>query len=136
MVAGVAGGLGHYFNVNPLLYRVGFVVLTLLGGAGILIYLAAVLVMPEEGKEDSFAARVLRERSDRPWPLVGLALVAIAGAVLLSRATLWHAASLRLRSDGSAGLTRCVAVSSPASDSVGISVSRQRICASSGAGRR
>jgi phage shock protein C len=91
MLAGVCGGLARYFGIHPAFYRVGFVVLTLLGGAGILIYLAAVLVMPEEGKEDSFAARVLRERSDRPWPLVGLALVAIAGAVLLSRATLWHA---------------------------------------------
>ena len=91
MLAGVCGGLARYFGIHPAFYRAGFVVLTLLGGAGILIYLAAVLVIPEEGKEESFAARVLRERSDRPWPLVGLALVAIAGAVLLSRATLWHA---------------------------------------------
>src|SRR5437667_11817696 len=91
MVAGVCGGLARYFDIHPVFHRVGFVVLTLLGGAGILIYLAAALVMPDEGKEDSFAARVLRERSDRPWPLVGLALVAIAGAALLSRATLWHA---------------------------------------------
>jgi phage shock protein PspC (stress-responsive transcriptional regulator) len=91
MLAGVCGGLARYFGIHPAFYRVGFVVLTLLGGAGILIYLAAALVIPEEGKDESYAARVLRERSDRPWPLVGLALVAIAGAVLLSRATLWHA---------------------------------------------
>src|SRR3954452_21152338 len=88
MVAGVCGGLARYFDINPAFYRVGFVVLTLLGGAGILIYAAAALVIPDEGKTDSVAAAVLRDRRDRPWPLIGLALVGAAGAVLLSRASL------------------------------------------------
>jgi phage shock protein PspC (stress-responsive transcriptional regulator) len=89
MLAGVCGGLARYFDIHPAFYRVGFVVLTLLGGAGIVIYAAAALVMPEEGKEDSVASAALRNRRDRPWPLIGLALVAIAAATLLSRATLW-----------------------------------------------
>ena len=89
MVAGVCEGLARYFDLNPAFYRVGFVVLTLLGGAGILIYLAAVLVIPEEGKPDSIAAEALRGRRERPWPLIGVGLVAVAAAVLLSRATLW-----------------------------------------------
>src|SRR5438094_9073720 len=89
MVAGVCGGLARYFDVHPVFYRVGFVVLTLLGGAGILIYLAAALVIPDEGKEDSFATAALRTRRDRPWPLIGLALVGVALATLLSRATVW-----------------------------------------------
>ena len=89
MVAGVCGGLARYFDIHPAFYRVGFVVLTLLGGAGIVIYAAAALVMPDEGKEDSVATAALRNRRDRPWPLIGLALVAIAAATLLSRATLW-----------------------------------------------
>ena len=53
MLAGVCGGLGRYFDVNPLFYRVGFVVLTLLGGAGALIYGASLLVIPVEGEQDS-----------------------------------------------------------------------------------
>jgi len=89
MVAGVAGGLARYFDIHPAVYRVGFVVLTLLGGAGIVIYLALALVMPDEGKEDSVATAALRNRRERPWPLIGLALLAIAGAVVLSHATLW-----------------------------------------------
>jgi phage shock protein PspC (stress-responsive transcriptional regulator) len=89
MVAGVAGGLARYFDIHPAVYRVGFVVLTLLGGAGIIIYLALALVMPEEGSEDSYATAALRNRRERPWPLIGVALLAIAGAVLLSHATLW-----------------------------------------------
>ena len=88
-LAGVCGGLARYFDIHPAVYRVGFVVLTLLGGAGILIYLAAALVMPDEGQEDSFATAALRNRRDRPWPLIGLGLVAVALVTLLSRATLW-----------------------------------------------
>jgi phage shock protein PspC (stress-responsive transcriptional regulator) len=87
-VAGVSGGLAQYFEIHPAVFRVGFVVLTLLGGAGILIYAAAALVMPDEGKEDSVATAALRNRRDRPWPLIGLGLVGVAGAVLLSRVTL------------------------------------------------
>jgi phage shock protein PspC (stress-responsive transcriptional regulator) len=89
MLAGVCGGLARYFDINPAFYRIGFVVLTLIGGAGILVYAAAALVVPDEGDEDSIAASVLRDRRERPWPLVGLGLLAAAGAVLLSRATLW-----------------------------------------------
>ena len=74
MLAGVSGGLARYFEIHPAVFRVGFVVLTLLGGAGILIYLAAALVMPDEGKEDSIATAALRDRRDRPWPLIGLGL--------------------------------------------------------------
>jgi phage shock protein PspC (stress-responsive transcriptional regulator) len=89
MLAGVSGGLARYFELNPAFFRVGFVVLTLLGGAGLLIYLAAALVIPEEGKADSIAAEALRERREKPWQLIGLGLVGVALAVLLSRATLW-----------------------------------------------
>src|SRR6187399_654299 len=89
MLAGVCGGLARYFGIHPAFYRVGFVVLTLIGGAGILVYLAAALVIPDEGKADSIAAETLRDARDRPWPLVGLALLALAGVVLLSRVTLW-----------------------------------------------
>jgi phage shock protein PspC (stress-responsive transcriptional regulator) len=89
MVAGVAGGLARYFDIHPAVFRVGFVVLTLLGGAGVLIYAVAALAMPDEGKRDSIATRALRERRDRPWPLVGLGLLSVAVLILLSRSTFW-----------------------------------------------
>jgi phage shock protein PspC (stress-responsive transcriptional regulator) len=91
-VAGVAGGLGRYFDLNPNVFRLGFVVLTILGGAGVLVYLAAVLVMPVEGEEQSIAARAFAERRERPAALVGLGLVGVALAVLLSRGDLWPSA--------------------------------------------
>jgi phage shock protein PspC (stress-responsive transcriptional regulator) len=87
-IAGVCGGLGRYFDLNPAVFRLGLVVLTLLGGAGILVYLAAVLVVPAENKQ-SIAADVLAERRDHPWPLVALGLAGVAIAVLLARASTW-----------------------------------------------
>src|SRR5215475_8943987 len=89
MLAGVSGGLARYFDIHPAFYRVGFVVLTLIGGAGILIYIAAALVIPDEGEEDSIASAALRQRRDHPLPLIGLGIAAVAAAVLLSRATFW-----------------------------------------------
>ena len=46
MVAGVCGGLGEYFGVDPVWFRIGFVVLALGGGSGFLIYLLMWIIVP------------------------------------------------------------------------------------------
>ncbi|OOG56939.1 PspC domain-containing protein [Rhodanobacter sp. C03] len=46
-LAGVCGGIAEYYGWDPTLVRVAWVMLTLLGGSGILIYLIMWLVMPE-----------------------------------------------------------------------------------------
>ncbi|HKU57772.1 MAG TPA: PspC domain-containing protein [Gaiellaceae bacterium] len=92
ILAGVCGGLGRYFDIAPAVFRLGFVVLTVLGGAGILVYLAAVLVMPKEGDEASIAEEILRKRRDHPVRLVALGLVAVAILSLLARADTWPSA--------------------------------------------
>jgi phage shock protein PspC (stress-responsive transcriptional regulator) len=50
-LAGVCGGLGEYFNVDPTLVRVLFVLATLAGGPGLLLYIVLWLVMPEASDE-------------------------------------------------------------------------------------
>lgn len=50
-IAGVGGGLGRHFNIDPTVIRVLLAVLTLFGGAGVLIYAVCWLFVPEEGKE-------------------------------------------------------------------------------------
>jgi phage shock protein PspC (stress-responsive transcriptional regulator)/predicted membrane protein len=89
LLAGVAGGLGRYFDISPNFFRAGFAILTLVGGAGILLYLAAALVIPEEGHTDSIAAEALKRYRDRPWLLVGVALVGIAFLSLVAQADFW-----------------------------------------------
>lgn len=52
MIAGVCGGLGEYFGVDPTVMRVLFVVATVLGfGSAILVYLILLIVVPEEPLE-------------------------------------------------------------------------------------
>ncbi|GAA4375763.1 PspC domain-containing protein [Nocardioides caricicola] len=98
-VAGVAGGLGRHLDVDPLVLRVAFVVLVFFGGAGLILYGACWLLVPEDGSEK--AAINLDERSRSvvlivvgviaalamigdswgggwfPWPLAVIALVAL-----------------------------------------------------------
>jgi phage shock protein PspC (stress-responsive transcriptional regulator)/predicted membrane protein len=89
IIAGVAGGLGRYFDISPTFFRIGFVILTLVGGAGILLYVAAALVIPEEGRTDSIVSEALRRHRDRPWLLAGVALVGIALVSLIAQADFW-----------------------------------------------
>ena len=64
MVAGVAAGLADYFDVDPTLVRIGFVVLSCLGGLAIPLYVAGWLLIPEEGTDQSVAEELLaRERA-------------------------------------------------------------------------
>jgi len=49
VIAGVCGGLGQYFGVNPLIFRILFILIAAPGGIpGILLYLILWLVMPEQ----------------------------------------------------------------------------------------
>jgi phage shock protein PspC (stress-responsive transcriptional regulator) len=66
MLAGVAGGLADFFDVDPTLVRVAFVALALLGGLAVPLYLAAWLLVPEEDADVSLAEELLaRERAVR-----------------------------------------------------------------------
>jgi len=49
ILAGVCGGLGDYFEIDPTLVRVIFVLLAIGGGAGILIYILLALIIPKKG---------------------------------------------------------------------------------------
>lgn len=46
-LCGVCGGLGEYFNIDPTIIRLLWVVIVLCGGSGILAYIIAALVMPK-----------------------------------------------------------------------------------------
>jgi phage shock protein PspC (stress-responsive transcriptional regulator) len=65
MLAGVAAGLAHYFDIDPTLVRVGFVALTLLGGLAVPLYLAGWLLIPAEGADLSVAEELLAHERAR-----------------------------------------------------------------------
>jgi len=88
-LGGVAAGLGRYFDVNPLVYRIAFAALALVGGTGLLLYLAAWLVIPGEHDDESIAVEALRGRRDQPWLLVGVGLLAFGALFALSEVHFW-----------------------------------------------
>lgn len=59
VVAGVAAGLARYLGVDVMVIRIAFVVLTIFGGAGIPLYLAGLLLIPEEDSEVSIAGSLI-----------------------------------------------------------------------------
>ena len=88
-LGGVAAGLGAYFDLNPAIYRIAFVALALAGGTGILLYVAAWLVIPDEGEPDSIAAAALKQNRDKPSRAIGLAIIAFVAILALSSAHFW-----------------------------------------------
>jgi phage shock protein C len=48
VLAGVCGGLGEYFTIDPVIIRIVWIVLTFAGGAGLLLYLLAWLLIPRQ----------------------------------------------------------------------------------------
>lgn len=79
MGVGVCSGLGSYFGVDPVIFRVLIAVLAVFGGAGILLYLLMWLAIPEEGTPTSALDRGIAEARRRKIPF---GLVA-AGTVLV-----------------------------------------------------
>ena len=65
MLAGVAGGIARYFGVDVTLVRVIIAALCLLNGVGVALYIAAWLLIPEEGNDQPVAAAWIANRRDR-----------------------------------------------------------------------
>lgn len=85
VVAGVCGGLGRSLGLDPLLIRVVLAVLVLFGGAGILLYAAGWLLLPEDDGRPSIADRAYRGApSGTHRPLLGAIVltVIVLGTVL------------------------------------------------------
>ncbi|WP_308017169.1 PspC domain-containing protein [Nocardia rosealba] len=79
-IAGVAAGFGLRYGVDPVLLRVAFVVSTIFGGAGIILYLLAWLVLGSAGNEAS-AAESLSGRGSHSQTKTIVLIVALAIAV-------------------------------------------------------
>ena len=48
IICGVCGGIARYFNLDPTLVRLAFAFLSIVGGSGVLLYLAAAVIIPRQ----------------------------------------------------------------------------------------
>ena len=65
MLGGVAAGIARYLRVDVTVVRIVFAVLAIMEGAGIPLYLAGWLLIPEEGAEQSIASQFIESRRGR-----------------------------------------------------------------------
>jgi phage shock protein PspC (stress-responsive transcriptional regulator) len=77
LIGGVAGGLGGYFGVDPILFRIAFVVLTFAGGVGVLAYIGLLAFVPADDDSKVFGDR-------RGANLVGAVVLGIAAVLILA----------------------------------------------------
>jgi phage shock protein PspC (stress-responsive transcriptional regulator) len=66
LAAHQAERLARYFVVDVMIVRIAFVVLTVFSGAGIPLYLAGLLLIPEEGSNQSIAGSLIESVRSRP----------------------------------------------------------------------
>lgn len=83
VIAGVAAGLADYLNIDPLLARAAFVGLMIFGGAGIVLYVGAWLLIPVEGKTQCLAESALASIGLTPRRLLAAAIVLGALVVVI-----------------------------------------------------
>jgi phage shock protein PspC (stress-responsive transcriptional regulator) len=84
-IAGVAGGLAAYLGVDPLWIRIAFVVVSIPGGLGVLLYLLGWALIPEEGEPAAIGEGLLEHLRRAPtW--VAIVVFVIAGIVFFDRA--------------------------------------------------
>lgn len=98
VIAGVCGGFGEYFDVDPIILRVAWVLFAFLPGApGILVYLISALVIP---KDDGFIYEDTSESSSSNTSntpvFIGLGFV-LLGGFMLTR-IIWPNLTFRLMS--------------------------------------
>jgi phage shock protein PspC (stress-responsive transcriptional regulator) len=82
LIGGVCSGLGNHFGVDPILFRIAFVGLAIFSGAGLAIYLAFLLLVPEEG-----ASRPPIRLHRSSWvSILGVVAIIVAAGIALNAA--------------------------------------------------
>lgn len=82
LVGGVCSGLGDHFGVDPILVRIAFVALAIFSGVGLALYLAFLLLVPEEG-----ASRPPIRLRGASWvSILGVVAIVVAAGIALNAA--------------------------------------------------
>lgn len=84
VLGGVAAGIARSLGIDPILVRVAFVVLTVFGGSGVLLYIVGWLFIPEEGRSDSAGERFFRDNN-----ALAIAAAVIIGVLVVGPMLAW-----------------------------------------------
>ncbi len=84
VLGGVAAGIARSLGIDPILVRVAFVVLTIFGGSGVVLYVAGWLFIPEDGRPDSAGERFFRDHN-----ALAIAAAAVIGIFIVGPMLAW-----------------------------------------------
>jgi phage shock protein PspC (stress-responsive transcriptional regulator) len=84
VLGGVAAGIARSLGIDPILVRVAFVVLTIFGGSGVVLYLAGWLFIPEDGRPDSAGERFFRDHN-----ALAIAAAVVVGIFIVGPMLAW-----------------------------------------------
>lgn len=100
MIDGVCGGVAKYFNLDPTLVRIVWVLLTLFGGSGIILYIVAMFVMPKEpyvlpnfsAEHSKSTVHTTGDQSQKNSLFWGILLIFVGALLFLHNmgVSLWH----------------------------------------------
>jgi phage shock protein PspC (stress-responsive transcriptional regulator) len=93
MIAGVCGGLGEYFNIDPTIMRLAAVALIFASGAGLIAYIIGWIIIPER-KEEETGAEVPVSSESTAKLLPGLILIVVGVVFLINNLFFWFHFSL------------------------------------------
>ncbi|WP_406342970.1 PspC domain-containing protein [Streptomyces sp. NBC_00648] len=77
VIGGVCGGLGRYCDIDPVIFRIAFGVLTVISGLGLVFYGFGWLLLPLDDEDENEARRLLSGRVE--GPALAAVLMALAG---------------------------------------------------------
>jgi len=89
MISGVCGGIGEYFSIDVLLVRILWIVITLFGGVGILLYIAAVIIVPENPGHLESETDSPKKKNDKTF-FWGALLIIVGIALIFKQMGLFH----------------------------------------------
>ena len=89
MLAGVCSGAAKYLNVDPIVIRVIIAVLTFVGLAGLILYLAAWFLLPPEGEQSIAADWFNLDKNEQQFRMLGLVGAAVLAAVAIVGDSQW-----------------------------------------------
>lgn len=82
ILGGVCGGIGEYFNVDPSIIRLFWILASIIGGAGIIAYIVCLIIIPEGDSDVAYFDEDGHEVFKNSSLFVGVGLI-IVGALLL-----------------------------------------------------
>src|SRR4051794_12653744 len=84
MVAGVAGGLGRYFDIDPIIFRIGFAISLFFGGLGAVLYGALWLFVPDHDGRPAISGR------SRALTIAAVIVLVAIAAPIIGGLSSWH----------------------------------------------